>query len=62
MAGGATAAFKQTPLYNWLQENNHSEELMKNAVDNFAVSLAGYSVAKYGTSLLIILMDCFICS
>jgi hypothetical protein len=45
-AGGATAAFKQTPLMNWLRES-HTEEEFEHVVENFARSCAGYCVGTY---------------
>ncbi len=45
-AGGATAAFKQTPLMNWLRES-HTEEEFETVVDNFTRSCAGYVVGTY---------------
>jgi phosphatidylinositol-4,5-bisphosphate 3-kinase len=46
-AGGASAAFKQTPLANWLKGHNTKEAELSGAVDNFVLSLAGYCVATY---------------
>lgn len=46
-AGGATAAFKMTPLANWMKTTNPSTEEYENAVDNFVLSTAGYCVATY---------------
>ncbi|KAL6051806.1 Phosphatidylinositol 4,5-bisphosphate 3-kinase catalytic subunit gamma isoform [Balamuthia mandrillaris] len=46
-AGGATAAFKQTPLSDWLRQNNPNEKDYDEAVRNFVRSCAGYCVATY---------------
>ena len=46
-AGGISGAFKQTPLANWLRANNPKDDAMFAAVDNFALSCAGYCVATY---------------
>jgi len=46
-AGGVAGAFKQTPLANWLKENNPTPESYELAVDNFIRSCAGYCVATY---------------
>eukprot|EP00026_Physarum_polycephalum_P001561 Phypoly_transcript_01563.p1 GENE.Phypoly_transcript_01563~~Phypoly_transcript_01563.p1 ORF type:complete len:1080 (-),score=193.50 Phypoly_transcript_01563:61-3189(-) len=45
-AGGATAAFKQTPLMNWLRES-HMEDEFEVVVENFTRSCAGYVVGTY---------------
>ena len=48
--GGASAAFKKTPLAEWLAEKNKSAggpERLRLAVNNFVSSLAGYCVATY---------------
>eukprot|EP01113_Clastostelium_recurvatum_P032806 TRINITY_DN4264_c0_g1_i2.p1 TRINITY_DN4264_c0_g1~~TRINITY_DN4264_c0_g1_i2.p1 ORF type:complete len:1541 (+),score=313.05 TRINITY_DN4264_c0_g1_i2:38-4660(+) len=46
-AGGATAAFSKTPLYNWLCDANPSVDSFDMALHNFTYSLAGYCVATY---------------
>jgi len=46
-AGGATAAFKQDPLANWLLQHNKTEPEYNKAVDTFILSCAGYCVATY---------------
>jgi hypothetical protein len=46
-AGGATAAFSQTPIAKWLRENNKTDAEWNTAVDNFVLSCAGYCVATY---------------
>ena len=46
-AGGATAAFREDPIANWLRENNPTDSEYKNAVESFIVSCAGYCVATY---------------
>eukprot|EP00163_Fabomonas_tropica_P026300 TRINITY_DN477_c0_g1_i2.p1 TRINITY_DN477_c0_g1~~TRINITY_DN477_c0_g1_i2.p1 ORF type:complete len:1361 (-),score=382.34 TRINITY_DN477_c0_g1_i2:229-4311(-) len=46
-AGGAAAAFTQTPLAKWLRVHNPSEEEWAKAVDTFVLSCAGYCVATY---------------
>lgn len=45
-AGGVTAAFKETPLANWLREA-HTEEEYEHVVENFTLSCAGYVVGTY---------------
>lgn len=48
--GGASAAFKKTPLAEWLAEKNKAvggPERLRLAVNNFIASLAGYCVATY---------------
>ncbi|PRP86674.1 phosphatidylinositol 3-kinase [Planoprotostelium fungivorum] len=45
--GGVTSAFKKTPLYNHITQNNRSTELYKLAVRNFTLSLAAYSVLTF---------------
>eukprot|EP01117_Protostelium_nocturnum_P009085 TRINITY_DN3251_c0_g3_i1.p1 TRINITY_DN3251_c0_g3~~TRINITY_DN3251_c0_g3_i1.p1 ORF type:complete len:1570 (-),score=656.28 TRINITY_DN3251_c0_g3_i1:67-4776(-) len=45
--GGVTSAFKKTPLSNWLKQNNWQPEAYKKAVENFTLSLAGYSVLTF---------------
>lgn len=40
-AGGATAAFREDPLANWLREHNKSDYQYSKAVDNFVLSCAG---------------------
>jgi phosphatidylinositol kinase/protein kinase (PI-3 family) len=47
IAGGATAAFREEPLANWLREHNPTEEAYAAAVDQFILSCAGYCVATY---------------
>jgi len=46
-AGGASAAFREEPIANWLRENNRPEPEYKRSVDNFVLSCAGYCVATY---------------
>jgi phosphatidylinositol 3-kinase len=46
-AGGATAAFSRTPIYNWLKSHNKTEAEMEKAVETFVLSCAGYCVATY---------------
>eukprot|EP00007_Cunea_sp_BSH-02190019_P008525 CAMPEP_0174246080 /NCGR_PEP_ID=MMETSP0417-20130205/41892_1 /TAXON_ID=242541 /ORGANISM="Mayorella sp, Strain BSH-02190019" /LENGTH=1374 /DNA_ID=CAMNT_0015325931 /DNA_START=40 /DNA_END=4164 /DNA_ORIENTATION=- len=45
-AGGVKAAFKQTPLANWLSKWNPGDKY-ETAVENFIHSCAGYCVATY---------------
>jgi hypothetical protein len=48
--GGASAAFKKTPIAEWLAEKNKATggpERLRLAVNNFVTSLAGYCVATY---------------
>eukprot|EP01132_Coremiostelium_polycephalum_P011112 gene11112-13596_t len=46
-AGGVTAAFSKTPLFNWLRERNTTEAEYEFCVQNFIHSLTGYCVATY---------------
>eukprot|EP01125_Pyxidicula_operculata_P015695 TRINITY_DN5353_c0_g2_i4.p1 TRINITY_DN5353_c0_g2~~TRINITY_DN5353_c0_g2_i4.p1 ORF type:complete len:672 (-),score=156.65 TRINITY_DN5353_c0_g2_i4:251-2266(-) len=46
-AGGASAAFREEPIADWLRENNRPEPEYKRAVQNFVRSCAGYCVATY---------------
>jgi phosphatidylinositol-4,5-bisphosphate 3-kinase len=46
-AGGATAAFREDPLANWIRQHNPQEDQMAKAVDSFILSCAGYCVATY---------------
>ena len=46
-AGGVTAAFKSTPLANWIHGHNKSDQAYQRAVVNFTKSCAGYCVATY---------------
>ena len=45
--GGSTAAFRDTPLQEWIRAQNPNEEDYKKAVDTFVLSCAGYCVATY---------------
>eukprot|EP00743_Colponemidia_sp_Colp-15_P005837 GILK01006272.1.p1 GENE.GILK01006272.1~~GILK01006272.1.p1 ORF type:complete len:1076 (+),score=202.77 GILK01006272.1:69-3230(+) len=45
-AGGATAAFSEKPVHNWLKQFNKDDALPA-VVENFIQSCAGYSVATY---------------
>jgi len=46
-AGGASAAFKEEPLAQWLQQHNPEKDKYAQAVENFTLSCAGYCVATY---------------
>lgn len=46
-AGGASAAFKQDPLANWLRQHNPTEDMYRPCVKRFLKSCAGYCVATY---------------
>eukprot|EP00708_Paratrimastix_pyriformis_P002409 GAFH01001155.1.p1 GENE.GAFH01001155.1~~GAFH01001155.1.p1 ORF type:complete len:549 (+),score=288.11 GAFH01001155.1:132-1649(+) len=46
-SGGATAAFSETPLAEWLRSKNSAEADYEKAVENFAYSCAGYCCATY---------------
>ncbi|XP_049852196.1 phosphatidylinositol 3-kinase 1-like [Schistocerca gregaria] len=46
-AGGATAAFREDPIANWIREYNPTEAGYRAAVENFILSCAGYCVATY---------------
>eukprot|EP01063_Lacrimia_lanifica_P008012 TRINITY_DN1514_c0_g2_i1.p1 TRINITY_DN1514_c0_g2~~TRINITY_DN1514_c0_g2_i1.p1 ORF type:complete len:1150 (+),score=399.61 TRINITY_DN1514_c0_g2_i1:130-3579(+) len=48
-AGGASAAFHEDPLINWLRQNecNRADEDIKSCMWNFLYSTAGYCVATY---------------
>jgi len=46
-AGGATAAFKQSPIADWLRQYNKSDALYSKCCRLFAMSCAGYCVATY---------------
>jgi phosphatidylinositol kinase/protein kinase (PI-3 family) len=45
--GGVTSAFKKTPLASWLKQNNRTPELYQQAVENFSLSSAAYSVLTF---------------
>ena len=45
--GGSTAAFRDTPLQEWIRAQNKEDEDYKKAVDTFVLSCAGYCVATY---------------
>ncbi|KCV71632.1 hypothetical protein H696_01050 [Fonticula alba] len=47
MYGGSTAAFRETPIADWLRGLHKNEEDYMKAVDNFTLSCAGYCVATY---------------
>jgi len=47
LAGGATAAFKQDIIANWLKQFNTTDELYAKCCRRFALSCAGYCVATY---------------
>jgi phosphatidylinositol kinase/protein kinase (PI-3 family) len=51
-AGGVTAAFKQTPLFDWLQ-GYHTAEDFELVVENFTLSCAGYVVGTYVLGIFI---------
>eukprot|EP01088_Endostelium_zonatum_P015669 TRINITY_DN3956_c0_g1_i1.p1 TRINITY_DN3956_c0_g1~~TRINITY_DN3956_c0_g1_i1.p1 ORF type:complete len:1236 (-),score=318.64 TRINITY_DN3956_c0_g1_i1:189-3761(-) len=44
---GLKAALKEDPLKNWLEAQNPQAHQFKKAVENFALSCAGYCVATY---------------
>ncbi|EFA74767.1 hypothetical protein PPL_11799 [Heterostelium album PN500] len=46
-AGGMTGVFKQTPIANWLKNQNITENTYRAAVTKFTLSCAGYCVATY---------------
>ena len=46
-AGGATAAFKQSPIANWLRQHNRADAVYARCCRRFALSCAGYCVATY---------------
>ena len=46
-AGGALSVLQKDTLLNWLKEQNPSERELKQAVDTFVLSTAGYCVATY---------------
>jgi phosphatidylinositol-4,5-bisphosphate 3-kinase len=46
-AGGATAAFREDPIDNWIRENNPTDGAYRLARDRFIYSCAGYCVATY---------------
>ena len=46
-AGGASAAFRQDPLANWLRQHNPTEDMYRPCVRRFLRSCAGYCVATY---------------
>jgi phosphatidylinositol-4,5-bisphosphate 3-kinase len=46
-AGGATAAFREDPIDNWIRENNPTDGAYRLAKDRFIYSCAGYCVATY---------------
>lgn len=46
-AAGLAGALQRTPLFNWLQKNNTTEQDISSAVQNFVHSCAAYSVASY---------------
>jgi phosphatidylinositol kinase/protein kinase (PI-3 family) len=45
--GGKMAAFKDDPLYKWIQKENPDPAMLDTAVENFLMSCAGYCVATY---------------
>jgi len=45
--GGAKAAFKDSPLHDWLRRHNSTKHAWEVANDNFIRSCAGYCVATY---------------
>ena len=45
--GGSTAAFRDTPLQEWIRAQNPADEDYEKAVDTFVLSCAGYCVATY---------------
>lgn len=46
-AAGLAGALQRTPLFNWLQKHNTTEQDISSAVQNFVHSCAAYSVASY---------------
>lgn len=45
--GGASAAFSNTPLIDWLKKNNPKKEDLESAIQNFILSTAGYCTATH---------------
>jgi len=45
--GGSTAAFRDTPLQEWIRAQNKDDEDYEKAVETFTLSCAGYCVATY---------------
>lgn len=45
--GGSTAAFRDTPLQEWIRAQHKDDEDYEKAVETFTLSCAGYCVATY---------------